>query len=412
MKGGDNMLVTLNKGYKFKIKPNNEQREFFLKSFGCARKIYNLYVNELYTKLESINYQNGLIKKSDLHLSKYTEFTKMYTWLKEVDSQCLSSAKMDFNTALDKFNKEYDKKSYTKRSKKREKTLDIKPTFKDLKGMPKFKSIKKNDFSYRTYNQSCNGKWSYIKLENKQLKIPKLKTTIKVVQHRELPPNSIIKNCTISMDNLGVFYCSLCVEYTKEIEYVPSSKVLGLDYSSHDFYYSSEGKTANYPRYYKKSEDKLKKEQRRLSHKVKDSNNWKEQKRKVAKLQKKIANQRLDWLHKESRKLCNKYDAIIFEDIDLRSIGQCLTLGKSTYDNGFGMFRQFCKYKLEEQGKQFIKIDKWYPSSKKCSCCGYIKKNLKLSDRTYICEECGLVIDRDYNASLNIKEAGTSLLAW
>ena len=135
------MLVTLNKGYKFKIKPNKEQKEFFMKSFGCSRKVYNLYVEELYKKLENNNYQNGLIKKSDLHLSKYTDFTKIYTWLKEVDSQCLSSAKMDFNTALDKFNKEYDKKSYTKKSKKREKTLGIKPTFKDLKGMPKFKSI-------------------------------------------------------------------------------------------------------------------------------------------------------------------------------------------------------------------------------------------------------------------------------
>ena len=406
------MLVTLNKGYKFKIKPTQEQKEFFMKSFGCSRKVYNLYVDELYKKLENNNYQNGLIKKSDLHLSKYTDFTKIYTWLKEVDSQCLSSAKMDFTIALDKFNKEYDKKSYTKRSKKREKSLGIKPTFKDLKGMPKFKSIKNNDFSYRTYNQSNKEKWNLIKLDNKQLKIPKLKTTIKVIQHRELPPNSIIKNCTISMDNMGIFYCSLCIEYTKEIEHKPSEKVLGLDYSSHDFYYSSDNKIANYPHYYRRSEEKLKLLQRQLSRKQLKSNNWEKQKRKISKLQKHIANQRLDWIHKESRKLCNEYDAIIFEDIDLRNMGQCLNLGKSTHDNGFGMFRQFCKYKLEEQGKQFIKIDKWYPSSKKCSCCGHIKEDLQLSDRVYICKECGNVIDRDYNASINIKEVGMTLLAW
>ena len=119
------------------------------------------------------------------------------------------------------------------------------------------------------------------------------------------------------MDNLGIFYCSLCVEYTKEIEHVPSEKILGLDYSSHDFYYSSEGKTANYPRYYRKSEEKLKKEQRKLSRKVLKSNNWKKQKRKVAKLQKHIANQRLDWLHKESRFIADQYDVIVVENLSI-----------------------------------------------------------------------------------------------
>ena len=406
------MLVTLNKGYKFKIKPTQEQKEFFMKSFGCSRKIYNLYVDELYKYLESINYENGLIK--DFKIISPANIKKNFEFMKEVDSLALCNAQMDFKNALNKFNKEYDKKSYTKRSKKREKTLGIIPTFKDLKGMPKFKSIKKNDFSYKTNNQvnKRTGEWNNIKLDNQQLKIPKLKTTIKVIQHRELPPNSIIKNCTISMDNMGIFYCSLCIEYTKEIEHKPSEKILGLDYSSHDFYYSSDNKIANYPHYYRKSEEKLKKEQRKLSRKQLKSNNWEKKKRKISKLQKHIANQRLDWLHKESRKLSDEYDAIIFEDIDLRSIGQCLKLGKSTHDNGFGMFRQFCKYKLEEQGKQFIKIDKWYPSSKKCSCCGHIKEDLQLSDRVYICEECGNVIDRDYNASINIKEVGMTLLAW
>ena len=406
------MLVTLNKGYKFKIKPTQEQKEFFMKSFGCSRKIYNLYVDELYKYLENSNYQNGLIK--DFKINSPANIKKNFEFMKEVDSLALCNAQIDFKNALNKFNKEYDKKSYTKRSKKREKTLGIVPTFKDLKGMPKFKSIKKNDFSYKTNNQvnKRTGEWNLIKLENQQLKIPKLKTTIKVIQHRELPPNSIIKNCTISMDNLGIFYCSLCIEYTKEIEYKPSEKVLGLDYSSHDFYYSSDNKIANYPHYYRKSEEKLKLLQRQLSRKQLKSNNWNKHKHKITKLQKHIANQRLDWIHKESRKLCNEYDAIIFEDIDLRSMGQCLKLGKSTHDNGFGMFRQFCKYKLEEQGKQFIKIDKWYPSSKKCSCCGHIKEDLQLSDRVYICEECGNVIDRDYNASINIREVGMTLLAW
>ena len=152
------METLINRGYKFKIVPTKEQKEFFLQSFGCARKIYNMYVDELYRKLEETGYQNGVIKKSELHLSKYTDFSKQFDYMKNVDAQCLSSAKMDFNNAIKKFNTEYDKKTYTKRSRKREKTLGIKPTFRDLKGMPKFRSIKKNDFSYRTYNQSLGCK--------------------------------------------------------------------------------------------------------------------------------------------------------------------------------------------------------------------------------------------------------------
>lgn len=405
------LIQTINRGYKFKILPTKEQKEFFLQSFGCARKVYNLYVSELYECLENAGYQNGYIDRKILKLSKYSEFKKIYEYMKYVDAQALSSAKMDFNSAITKFNSEYDKVSYTKRSRKREKTLGIKPSFKDLKGMPNFKSIKKNDFSYRTYNQSMENKWNLITLENKQLKIPKLKTMIKVKQHRPLPKDYIIKNCTISMDNKGTFYASLCVEYDIEVYQIPSEKILGLDYSQHDFYVDSDGRKANYPHYYKKSEERLKRFQRELSRKEIKSNNWCKQKKKITNLQKHIANQRLDWLHKESRMIANTYDAIIVEDIDLRSMAQCLSLGKNLHDNGFGMFRTFLKYKLEEQGKQFIKIDKWFPSSKMCHCCGSIKEDLKLSDRWYKCD-CGYENDRDYNAALNIKDCGTRLLAW
>lgn len=405
------MIQAINRGYKFKIIPNKEQKEFFMQSFGCARKVYNLYVSELYDGLEQSGYENGYIDRKLIKLSKYTEFKKLYEYMKNIDSQALSSAKMDFNNAITKFNSEYDKKTYTKRSKKREKTLGIKPSFKDLKGFPNFKSIKKNDFSYRTYNQSMGEKWNLITLNDTQLKIPKLKQTIKVKQHRQLPENCIIKNCTISMDGKGIFYASLCVEYDIEVHNKPSQKVLGLDYSQHDFYYSSDNKIANYPHYYRKSEEKLKEEQRKLSRKVLKSKNWYKQKKKITNLQSHIARQRLDWLHKESRKLANEYDAIIVEDIDLRNMAQCLSLGKNLHDNGFGMFTMFLKYKLEEQGKQFVKIDKWFPSSKMCHCCGSIKEDLQLSDRWYKCD-CGYENDRDYNASLNIRDCGTRLLAW
>lgn len=404
------METILNRGYKFKIKPTQEQKQFFLKSFGCTRKIYNYYVDSLYNQLEQFNYVNGYIK--GIKYETPANIKNKFEYMKEIDSLALCNAQIDFKSAITKFNKEYDKKTYTKRSKKREKTLNISPSFRDLKGMPRFKSIKNNDFSYKTNNQSRGGKWRDIRLEDELLYIPKLKTPIKVVKHRELPQNCIIKNITISMDYRGVFYASLCVEYAKNIQQKKSEKVLGLDYSQHDFYYSSEDMIANYPKYYRKMQNKLKLEQQKLSRKMLKSNNWYKQKNKISKIQTKIANQRKDWLHKESTKLCNEFDAIIFEDIDLRAMGQCLNLGKNLSDNGFGMFRTFCKYKLEEQGKQFVKIDRWIPTSKKCHDCGYIKEDLQLSDREWVCPECGIIHNRDYNASLNIKEAGQSLLAW
>ena len=402
------MLV--NRGYKFKILPTDEQIKQFIQYFGCSRKVYNLYVNELYNYLDSTNYTDGKIEGFKVCSPK--RFKQNYSYLKYCDSLALCNAEINFKKALRNYNKESYKKVYTKKSKRRLENQGITPTYKDLKGIPRFKSRKNGDFSYTTNNQSHNGKWNDIVLEDKMLKLPKFKTLIKVKQHRPLPNNSIIKNATISMDARGVFYVSLCVEYeVAEPKKIPSIKTLGLDYSQKDFYVDNEGKKANYPHYYKKSQEKLAKLQRQLSKKEFDSNNYKKLKKKIAVLHGKIANQRLDWIHKETTRLANEYDAIFVEDINLRNLGECLSLGKNLHDNGFGMFRTILAYKLEERGKQFIKIDKTFASTKTCNCCGN-KKDIKLQDRWYICELCGYEADRDINAAKNIKDFGTRLLAW
>lgn len=407
------METVINKGYKFKIIPTAEQKQYFLQAFGCARKLYNHYVDTLYTYLNSIGYENGSIKLKEIPLDSPASMKKVYPYMKDVDSLALCNAQLNFKTAVQRFNEKFDKVSYTKRSLKRKRTLGIEPTFRDLKGMPRFKSRKNHCFSYTTNNQAGKKKdWHFITLENGMLSIPKLKTRIKIKQHRALPEGSIIKSATISMDCRGYFHVSLCVEYTIDIEPKTAVKILGLDYSQADFYVDSEGRKANYPHYYRKAEEKLAKEQRKLARKVKDSNGWKKQKNKVSKLQLHIANQRLDWLHKQSYRLAKAYDAICVEDIDLRALGQCLKLAKNQQDNGFGMFRNFLKYKLEERGKQFVKVDKWYASSKTCHNCGYVNQELQLTDRTWICPICGAHHDRDENAAINIREAGSALLAW
>ena len=154
--------------------------------------------------------------------------------------------------------------------------------------------------------------------------------------------------------------------------------------------------------------DRLAKEQRILSRRKKGSTRWEKQRLKVAKLQEKTANQRKNFLHHKSKELASNYDAVIMEDLDMKRMSQALHFGKSVHDNGWGMFTQFLKYKLEQQGKQLIKIDKWFPSTKKCSRCG-AEKTMLLSKHTYHCS-CGYDAERDYNSAINIKNEGIRLL--
>jgi putative transposase len=169
-----------------------------------------------------------------------------------------------------------------------------------------------------------------------------------------------------------------------------------LDFSMKELYVSSTGDSAFYPRFYRKSLDKLAKEQRKLSRRQKGDKNKEKQKRKVAILHEHIANQRKDFLHKQSRRIANAYDAVCIEDLNMKAMSQALNFGKSDSDNSWGMFVNILSYKLSEYGKQLVKIDKWYPSSKICSSCGRIKTELPLSERTYRCE-CGFERDRDIN---------------
>jgi putative transposase len=401
-------MIKKNKGYKFRLKPNKEQSSYLEKAFGCSRKMYNIYVDILHSQLEKQNFISGKIDYKSIKLPTPATIKKDCEYMKEIDSLAFANVQLDFQIAIKKYNSDYDGKTYAKRAKKQVETLGRELTFKDLKGMPNFKSKKKNQNSFSTNNQ--DGTVAII--DDTFIKIPKLKKPIKFVNHRQLPQNSVLKGATVSKDCRNHYYISVLVEYYIEEKQIPSNNIVGLDYSQHDFYVSSDCEKANYPHYYTEFEDKLKLEGQRLSRKVLKSNNWIKQKKKISKIQNKIANQRLDWLHKLSYKLAENYDVVIVEDINLRAMAQTLKLAKNLIDNGFGMFRTFVKYKLEDRGKQFIKIDKWYPSSKSCSNCKNKKYNLQLSDRVYKCEFCGLVMDRDYNASLNIKEVGSTLLAW
>lgn len=408
-------VLIKNKGYKYKLVDlYPSQIEYLNKAFGCVRKMYNEYVASLYEQLDSKGFENGILPK--MKFSSPAAIKKDFSYMKEIDSLAFCNTEINFKNAIKKYNKEYAYKfQYTKKAIKRSKTLNINPTFRDLKGIPSFKSKKDGYDSFTTNNQISKNGVESIKIKGNLVKIPKLKTPLKFIKHRELPHNAIVKSVTISKDCRDNYYISFLVEYETEIEYVDlhkkELKVLGLDYAQKDFYVDSEGTIANYPKFYRKMEQKLIQEQRKLSRKVMYSKRWWKQKRKVSSISEKIANQRKDWLHKISYRISNEYDVVVLEDIDLRNMAQCLNLGKNLHDNGFGIFRTYLNYKLEDRGKLLLKVDKRFPSSKKCSCCGNIKEELAIEDRIYVCDKCGISICRDKNAATNLAIEGIRIIS-
>ena len=359
-----------NIAYKMRIYPNKIQREIISKTFGCVRFVYNKMLEDRIKYYE----ETGLSL-----LNTPAPYKKEYEWLKEVDSLALANAQLHLNTAFKNF--------YSNRN----------------SGFPKYKSKKNHHYSYTTNMVNNN-----IKLIGNTIVLPRLKG-VKLKKHRHIPEHYKLKSVTVSMTPTHKYYVSILFEYEEEIVLNNGISYLGLDYAMDGLYVASDKTFAHYPKYYRQSLDKLKKEQRKLSKMVKGSSNYKKQRIRLSKIHEKISNQRIDFLHKSSNQIANEYDGVCIEDLNMQSLSQCLNFGKSVHDNGYGMFIDMLSYKLERQGKRLIKIDKMYPSSKRCSYCGNIKHDLKLSDRLYICPKCRTVIDRDYNASLNILHEGLRL---
>lgn len=359
----------MNKAFRFRLYPNEKQQIFFQKCFDCSRFVYNKMLAD---KIEFYQENKQMLNNTP------AMYKEEFPWLKEVDSLALSNAQMNLQSAFRNFFKQ--------------------PGI----GFPKFKSKKTSRKSYTTNNIKGT-----IHLEGKYIKLPKI-GLVKIKLHRNIPKEFTIKSATISQNGSGKYYISIIIEYESQVfdTKLDKSKSIGLDYSSPCFYIDSNGNEAGYPKFFRTLHDKLAFEQRKLSHMKYGSNNYCEQKLKVAKVHEKIANSRNNWIHNLSKELCDNHDIICVEDINLRNLSRCLTLGKSTMDNGFGTFRTYLQYKQNDRGHKLIKIDKWYPSSKTCNECGAIYKNLQLSERKWVCPECGIIIERDKNAAKNILQEG------
>lgn len=374
-----------NKAIKYRLYPTTEQSIMFAKTFGCCRKVYNLMLSD---KIEGYKLTG---KFPTVTPAKYK---KDYPYLKEVDSLALANKQMDLQAAFrNRFSKSRKKKN----------------------GFPKFKSTKHSRKSYTTNNQ--HGTVAII--DDKYIKLPKI-GKVKAVIHRIPDNNWIIKSATVSQESDGKYYISMLFAFDNIVNSYVADKTnaIGLDYASDGLYVDNNGNIGTNHKYCRESHKKLAKAQHRLSrmrgskkHEIK-SNNYLKQLGKVNKIHRHIANQRLDNLHKISTKIANLYDVVCVESLNMKSMSnKGFGNGKATMDNGYGMFLSMLEYKLSDRNKYFIKVDKWFPSSQICHCCGTLHPEMKnLAIRKMICN-CGNIISRDQNAAINILHEGLRLLS-
>lgn len=374
-----------NKAIKYRAYPATEQSIMFAKTFGCCRKVYNLMLSD---KIE------GYKSTGKFPTVTPAKYKKEYPYLKEVDSLAPANKQMDLQAAF--------RNTFSKSRKKNN-------------GFPKFKSAKHSRKAYTTNNQ----KGTVAIIENKYIKLPEI-GKVKAVIHRIPDNNWIIKSATVSQESDGKYYISVLFEFDNIANPYAADKTnaIGLDYASDGLYVDNNGNVGTNHKYYRESHKKLAKAQRRLSrmqgskkHEDKSANYIK-QLRKANKIHRHIANQRLDNLHKISTEIANQYDVVCVESLNMKSMSnKGFGNGKATLDNGYGMFLYMLEYKLSDRDKYLVKVDRWFPSSQICHCCGVLHPEMKnLQIRKITCD-CGLTISRDQNAAINILNEGLRLLS-
>jgi putative transposase len=358
------------RAYKYRIYPNVRQEVLLSKHFGCVRYIYNWGLNKKNEYYQKERKSIGYCKLSAL----LPNLKKELKWLGEVNAKSLQQALRNLDVAFGKH-------------------------FKEGRGFPKFKSKKDSRQAF--------GIPQYVKVdfENRMISIHKI-GSIKAVFHRRF--NGKIRSATFSKTPTGKYFVSILVDDDKKIpkkDGINARKAIGIDLGLSDFATLSTGEKIENPRFLEKNLAQLQRQQRKLSCKVKGSKNRDKQRLVVARLHEKITNQRNDFLHKLTHKLThdNQVDTICVEDLNVSGMIKNRHLSRGIADVSWSKFLEFLRYKCEWYGKNLLACGRFDPSSKTCSC-GAVNKNLKLSDRTWVCPDCGTVIeDRDLNAAQNIK---------
>lgn len=373
----------MKKGLEVRLYPSKEQRVLIDRTLGGCRFVYN----------HILSLKKELWEDYKLSFNpKLKSFKEEWNFLTKVPSQALANSYMDCMTAFNNFFNSLKGKS------------------KAVQRFPKFhKKGQKDSFRIAATKTS---KGYDIRIEDiEHIKVPKL-GSIKFKNYNGIDWSKIhIYNITIKKTSTNKYFASLCVE-TEELEYIePKFDVCGFDLGIKDFAIFDSGEVIENPKYYRKTEYRIKKTQKQLSKCKKFSKNYKKVNLKLAKLHEKIKNQRKDFQHKWSRKIVNENQVIVSEDLNVKGMLKNHKLAKSIQDASFGSFCNMIAYKANEQNRKYVKIGTFYPSSKLCHCCGFKYKGLKLEERFWTCPDCGTYLDRDENAAINILNEGLRILS-
>ena len=374
----------MNRTFEIRLYPTKPQKQKLNQTFGACRFVYN---NVLGLKQSYFNVYE--FKDKDLDIM---DMLKAFNpWLNEIGSQAICQSLNDLNTAYKNWFNSLKKKTKQKVKAPKFKKKHDKQSYRD--GM-----MKKNIFEL-------------LDVQNRKITIPKIgKITYRCGY--DFSKYEIIKVCniTIKKSKTTKYYCSICCECNEPKKLKQNDYSIGFDLGLKDFLIDSDGIVINNPRYFRISQDKLAKEQRKLSHCIKGSNNYIKQKLKVALVHEKVRNQRKDFQHKISRQLINENQVIVSEDLKPSNMVKNHKLAKSISDASFSSFCNMIDYKSKWYGRTYIKVGSFYPSSKLCHCCGYKNTTLTLADREWECPNCHTFLDRDKNAALNILEEGLKIL--
>ena len=356
--------------YKFRIYPDQEQRIMLAKTFGCCRYLWNRMLSDRNTLYEVIGHVPNNTPADYKTLDECS-------WLAEIDSMALDSVKIDQNQAFEAF-------------------------FNGKSGHPVFHSKRKKQ-SYRTNNvNNC------IKVFDDCIKLPKISTCISMKMHRKIKQGGKLKSVTVTMGADRKYYVSLAYEYpigtfVRQHRHEDDPKAVGLDMKLGSLYVDSNGHNCQMPQFFRLMQDRIAKEQRKLSHMKKGSNHYDSQQKKIAKLHAKVKHQREDFLRKEAYRLAHEYQVICIEDLDLAAMKK--EYGKSVSDIGYSYFVQFLEEACRKTGSVVVKVSRYYPSSQLCHACGF-QMPMPVHIRYYNCPVCGCRGDRDENAACNILNEG------